>query len=67
MATVPALNLTELLKGVPRGAWVALSSDGDKLLGYGSDMRSVLEEAKKSGDKDPIITRVPECAGALVL
>jgi hypothetical protein len=67
MATMPALDLAALLKGVPRGAWVAVSEGGDKVITYGSDLRTVLDDAKKKGEPDPIITRVPETTATLLL
>jgi hypothetical protein len=65
MATVPALDFSALLKDVPRGAWVAISADQHRVVSYGADMRKVLEDAKLTGEKDPILTRVPESASAL--
>jgi hypothetical protein len=68
MATVvPAMNFNALLDGVPRGAWVSISADRQKVLSFGSDVHDVIEEAKQMGEKDPIIMRVPEFASALVL
>lgn len=61
------LDLSRLLKDIPRGAWVAISSTDETVLGYGSDMRAVLEDAKRKGDQHPIITRVPEGPATLVL
>jgi hypothetical protein len=49
-----------LLKGIPSGAWVALSSDNSIVLAVGADMRAVLREARKAGEADPIMLRVPE-------
>jgi len=66
-ATLPALDLRELLKSVPRGAWVAISHDHEKLVAYGSDLRAVIDEAHSKGERDPIITRVPETTSALML
>jgi hypothetical protein len=67
MAPVPALNFAALLKNIPPGAWVALSSDKSRVVAYGADMRKVLEDARSAGNEDPIITRIPECPLALVL
>ena len=60
MSTLPALNLSKILEGVPRGAWVAISEENQTVVAYGSDMRAVLKEAKDKGEPDPLITRVPE-------
>lgn len=67
MPTLPAVDLTELLKGIPRGAWVAISSRHEKVVAFGAELRAVLEEAKQKGEKDPLVTRVPESASALML
>jgi Family of unknown function (DUF5678) len=66
MAT-PVLDLTNLLKDVPRGAWVALSEDGKRVVSFGSDMRAVLAEAVNKGELHPTIFRVPEASTALML
>lgn len=65
MATVPALDFAALLKDIPRGAWVAISADQHRVIAFGADMRKVLEDAKQTGEIDPIITRVPESASSL--
>ena len=61
-ATLPAIDFTALLKGVPKGAWVAISAEHDRVVTFGADMRTVLETARKMGEKDPVITRVPEAS-----
>jgi uncharacterized protein DUF5678 len=67
MATMPALDLATMLKGIPRGAWVAISEAKDRVIAYGSDLRVVIEDAKRKGEADPLITRVPESASTLIL
>jgi hypothetical protein len=67
MPTLPAIDLTELLKGIPRGAWVAISSGHERVIAFGSELRAVLEEAKAKGERDPLVMRVPESASALIL
>jgi hypothetical protein len=66
MAAV-AIDFSKILKGVPRGAWVAISSDQERVITFGSDMQEVLEEAASVGENDPIVFRVPEAASALML
>jgi hypothetical protein len=61
------LNLAALLKDIPRGAWVAISSDRQRVVSYGADMRDVLKKANDKGEPNPIIMRVPQAAGALLL
>jgi hypothetical protein len=67
MPTMPALDLTELLRGIPRGAWVAISSKHESVVAFGADLRAVLEEAKAKGENEPLIARVPESGSALML
>lgn len=67
MPTVPAMDLTELLRDIPRGAWVAISSRHEKVIAYGSELRAVIEEAKSKGEDQPLIARVPETLSALML
>ena len=52
---------------IPRGAWVAVSSDGERVIAYGAELRDVIDEARKKGEADPIIARVPETTSALLL
>lgn len=62
MGTVVASDFSimmVLLKNIPGGSWVALSSDNRWILALGQDMRMVLNEARKSGEHDPILLRVP--------
>jgi hypothetical protein len=61
------MNFHELLKSIPRGAWVAVASDQERVVAYGADMREVLEEARELGEQDPIIFRIPESESALIL
>jgi len=56
-----------LLKEIPRGAWVAISRDQTRVLNFGADVRDVLDEARKAGEDDPIIVRIPESDSALML
>ena len=67
MSTVPGLNLIELFKGIPRGAWVAAAQDGTKVITYGWDLQAVIAQAKSKGEMDPLILRCPETANALAL
>lgn len=67
MPTLPAIDLAELLRGIPRGAWVAISMDHEKVIAFGSELRAVLEQAKAKGEPDPLVTRVPESTSALML
>lgn len=67
MMAALAFDFGALLKDIPRGAWVAVSSDQTRVVTFGADMREVLEEAHEKGEPDPIILRVPEAQSALML
>jgi hypothetical protein len=53
-------DLAELLKGVPAGAWVAISEKLNKTLAYGVDAQAVFNEALQKGEKQPLMVRVPD-------
>lgn len=62
-----AKDISKLLSGVPRGAWVALSSDEERLIVYAADLAEVVKRAKELGEPDPVIIRVPENPSSLVV
>jgi len=66
MATA-VINLEGLLKGIPSGAWVAISELQNKVLSYGADAQAVLTEAENKGEAHPLIVRVPDQASSLFL
>jgi hypothetical protein len=53
-------NLYEILASVPKGRWVALSEDQTHVVAYDPDLSKVFKMAEAAGEKDPVITRVPE-------
>jgi hypothetical protein len=59
MATAIA-DLLELTKGIPMGAWVAISERQHSVLAYGADAQAVLTEARNKGEAHPLIVRVPD-------
>ena len=63
----PALNVDDLLRDVPPGAWVAISQDHSRVVAYGIDLRDVIESAKQNGEYQPLLIKSPETKGALVL
>ena len=65
--TVATVDLEKLLKGIPTGEWVALSSDMGRVLAHGADLQRVLADAGASGEQDPVIMRVPDPTVALIL
>ena len=60
-------DVGKLLSGVPKGAWVALSNDEDRVVAYAADLQVALAKAKEAGETDPVVLRVPEDASALLL
>ena len=63
-----AKDVSKLLADIPKGAWVALSRDEERVVAYAAELQDVLRLAKEAGENDPIITRVPEAeAPTLIL
>ncbi len=58
-------KLPELLAEIPRGAWVALSHDEQRVVAYGAELEDVVRQAKEAGEDDPIVTRVPQTKATL--
>ena len=42
-----------------RGLWVALAKDEKTVMGSGKTLRQAIEQSKKRGYEDPIMTRMP--------
>lgn len=63
----PIKDVTKLLADVPKGAWVALSNNEDRVIAYAVELQEVLRKAKEAGESDPIITRVLEAETATLL
>ncbi len=59
-------DLRKVLKGYSN-KWVALSADSSKVVGVADNPKGALEQAHRNKEQDPILTRVPESAGALIL
>jgi hypothetical protein len=59
MATTVA-DPSGLLKGIPAGVWAAISEQQHKVIAFGAGPQAVLAEARKKGEKLPLIVRVPE-------
>lgn len=66
MLAIKEENLSKVLKKYSN-EWVALSSDGKRVISHGKFLRLVVEEAKKKDEPKPIMTRVPEDYGNYVL
>ncbi len=60
-------DISGLLAGVPKGAWVALSRDEERVIAYAAELQEALDKAKKAGETDPIVIRVPEAEATALL
>ena len=67
MAAAAAISYIALLKGLPAGAWVAISEDASRVIAYGAELQAVIDRARAEGEQDPVILRVPEQAVTLFL
>ena len=56
MAT--AINLSEVLRDVPAGAWAAVWQY--RVISFGADLQQVLAEARSKGIEDPIILKATD-------
>ena len=53
-------EIYQLMDGLPPGAWVAISTDQQRVLSYGDDAQTVYDEARRQGEEVPFVGRVPE-------
>ena len=67
MSTKPmSTNLVKLLKP-HKGEWVTLSHDEKKVLGHGESIDAALAGAKKAGEHHPLLMRVPDKHGFVLI
>jgi hypothetical protein len=63
-----AKDISKLLEDIPKGAWVALSNDEERVVAYAAELQDALDKARDAGETDPVVTRVPQHgAYALIL
>lgn len=67
MSVIPAKDISKLLVNIPKGSWVALSSDESRVTAFASELQDVLAKSKELGEKDPIVTRAPEEGASTLL
>jgi hypothetical protein len=67
MPAVQDRDFSKLLAGIPRGSWVALSHDQDRVISYDIRLEEAIKKAKNSGESDPVVIRVPDTSSALFL
>jgi hypothetical protein len=62
-----AVDYSALLKGIPAGAWVAISEKRNEVIAYAAEIQTVIDKAHEQGETDPLVVRVPEQAISLIL
>jgi hypothetical protein len=62
-----AKDISKLLVGIPKGAWVALSSDQERVVAYAAELRDALQKSKAAGEDHPLLVRVPEDESILLV
>ena len=60
-------QVPRLLENLPIGVWVAIAQDFSHVVTYGDDMMDVIAEAKKAGESEPYVVRVPDPALGMML
>ena len=60
-------DISSLLTGVPRGSWVALSNDEERVVAYAAELEEALNLAREKGEPDPVVIRAPEAGNASLL
>lgn len=55
-----AKDISKLLAGLPKGVWVALSKNEDRVMAYAAELDEAIQKAKAAGEDDPVVIRVPE-------
>jgi hypothetical protein len=68
MATMAPMvhDFDKLLEGIPRGAWVALSQNEDRVLAYAAELKDAIRKAQEQGEPNPVIVRVPQSSAAFL-
>lgn len=59
-------DLTKLLNGL-EGKWVALSADNSRVVGTGDNPGEAIKQAHTNKEENPILTKVPETSGGLIV
>ena len=66
MATA-TIDYSDLMKGLPAGAWVAISESTNSVLAYAAELQTVIDRAREKGEDEPLIVRIPEQTSVLFL
>lgn len=62
-----AKDLSRLLANIPKGAWVALSKNEERVVAYAAELPDAIAKAKAAGETEPVVIRVPENGAGLLL
>jgi hypothetical protein len=57
-------DVSKLLVGIPKGAWVALSNDQERVVAFAAELQDAIRKANELGERDPVVCRIPETDGA---
>ena len=52
-------DLTAVLKDAPIGEWLALSYARDRIVAHAPTLRAAMEAAKKLGESQPMMMKLP--------
>jgi hypothetical protein len=61
------IDYSSLVKGLPAGAWVAISERTNEVIAYAAEIQTVIDKAREHGENDPLVVRVPDQAVTLFL
>ena len=65
---MPAVrDFSSLLAPIPKGSWVAISHDEQRIVAFAASLEEAVRKAKEVGEPDPIVIRVPETDAGLLL
>lgn len=49
-----------ILREAKPDSWIALSADESRVVGRGSTFAEAVEEAKRQGEEDPVLLKIPD-------
>ena len=54
-----ARDFTAILKDAPVGAWIALSSDEERIVANAPEFEDAMALAKERGEAEPVLMKLP--------
>jgi hypothetical protein len=57
----------EALTKAPPNGWVAFSADETRVVAYGTTYDEVIESARRFGEAEPVVVKVPETWARMVM